>query len=154
MMRRESLGGPEGIAFLVFGDPAPKGSMKLVGPWRLVPDDDKGLQAWVRAVKGSALVATAGLVRPVFVKRPLAIEITFVLPRPASRAKARWAHFARGDGDKLERATWDALQGMLYENDSRLVEWRGRKTYDGSAFGLRGTGAVVDIWPLDAAKGA
>ncbi len=57
------------------------------------------------------------------------------------------------DGDKLLRATWDALTQMrVIEDDSRIVKWAGEKHYEGSDYGMVSPGAVIQIAALGAGK--
>lgn len=152
------LGWPfSAVRFRVFGVPAPKGSMKIVpggrrGMGQLIPDNPPVLERWTRAVAGSALAAVhRSPARPVFVNRPLAVEITFVLERvTATSKKASWAHFAPGDLDKLVRATLDPMQGLVFDNDKRICEITARKRYEDPGAGVP-LGACIDVWPLDAA---
>lgn len=140
------------VRFRVFGVPHPKGSMKIVpggrgGRGQLVPDNTPALERWTKAVAGSALAAVhRSQVRPVFQRRPLAVEITFVLERGS--AKRSWAHYAQGDLDKLVRATLDPMEGLVFDNDRRIVELTARKRYDDPGAGVP-LGALIDVWPLD-----
>lgn len=163
------LGWPfSAVTFRVFGMPAPKGSMKpvyrlvngrLVGRVQLVPDNPPALKRWSAAVAGSALAALHGkrwsaadrLVKPFFRDRPLACEITFVLERSTKTAQAaQWAHYAQGDLDKLVRATLDPMEGLVFDNDRRICELTSRKRYEEPGAGVP-LGALVSVWPLDAA---
>ncbi len=111
---------PFSVEFRVLGEPQPKGSWKALigkhGRAFVVPDNAHS-KAWERAV------AMAGLrVKP---PRPLdcpvRVEIEFWLARPA-KPKFADAPAARIDLDKLIRSTGDALTGLLYVDDSRIVE--------------------------------
>lgn len=150
------LGWPfSAVRFRVFGVPAPKGSMKIMRrgakAW-LIPDNPPALERWTRAVAGSAMAAVhRAHARPVFALRPLAVEITFVLERVTATAKkAQWAHYSHGDLDKLVRATLDPMEGLVFDNDRRIVELTARKRYEDPGSGLP-LGAQIDVWPLDAA---
>jgi crossover junction endodeoxyribonuclease RusA len=157
------LGWPfSAISFRVFGMPFPKGSMKpvyrlgaggrLIGRVQLVPDNPPALKRWSAAVAGSAIAAIPrGPARPFFRDRPLACEITFVLERATKTAqKANWAHYAQGDLDKLVRATLDPMEGLVFDNDRRICELTSRKRYEEPGAGVP-LGALVSVWPLDAA---
>ena len=58
---------------------------------------------------------------------PVSLHLLFYLPRPKTVTR-RWPE-VRPDGDKLERAVWDALKGLLIGDDAQVVEWSGRKLY-------------------------
>lgn len=161
MSQRElpGYGQPDHVRFRVFGSPAPKGSPNVVTRDRhgqplkapRVLGDSPALARWDRAVKGCALAAVHGRGRPVYVGRPLACEIHFVLPRPAAASRRYHAHYAQGDLDKLVRATLDPLEGLVFDNDRRIVELSATKAYAGSPGSVLDLplGAVVDVWPLD-----
>lgn len=59
---------------------------------------------------------------------PLVMELVFVLPRPASVPKrlgcGRLPHTGKPDRDNLMKSVQDALEGILFRNDSLI--------YDGS----------------------
>jgi Holliday junction resolvase RusA-like endonuclease len=60
---------------------------------------------------------------------PLAAELTFFLPRPKSIPKSRQFPEVKPDWDNLGKAVTDALEGLLFENDSRLVRVLVTKVY-------------------------
>jgi len=65
------------------------------------------------------------------------VDLTFFMPRPKSHYKKSGALTARApvypetkpDGDKLTRTVLDALEGIYYQNDSRIVDYRIRLRY-------------------------
>jgi crossover junction endodeoxyribonuclease RusA len=130
------------------GVPQPEGSMKgfaIKGRGvRLVHANANGLAAWRHALTSTAadLWGDAPLL-----DGPVAVDITFRLPRPPSTPRKRLRPAVRPDLDKLERAVLDSLTGVVLVDDSRVCELTGRKVYaDGEA-----PGATVDVWPLDGA---
>ena len=62
-----------------------------------------------------------------------------------SRGRSRSARVARGqaDGDKLLRATADALTGILFVDDGRVTDWIARKRY---ATAEEPCGAWIEVW--------
>ncbi len=59
------------------------------------------------------------------------IHVHFFFKRPKSvTAKKRPLMIVKPDLDKLQRAIGDALEGVLYTGDSRVIEWKSRKDYD------------------------
>jgi Holliday junction resolvase RusA-like endonuclease len=60
---------------------------------------------------------------------PLAIELTFHLPRPQSLPKRVLHHIKKPDCSNLLRAVEDALKGVVYRDDSQLVDVVVRKRY-------------------------
>lgn len=60
---------------------------------------------------------------------PVRVDLCFFLVRPASAKKRSKPHVIP-DGDKLERAVWDALQRAgVFANDSQVTSWTGEKRY-------------------------
>lgn len=53
---------------------------------------------------------------------PLAVTITFYLPRPKTLPKRVLYPATRPDLDKLTRAVFDALSGVIIADDARVVE--------------------------------
>ena len=61
---------------------------------------------------------------------PLAVELTFIMPRPKLPKKAgagRLPHSKRPDFDNLEKAAVDALTGLTWKDDSQLCDVRTTK---------------------------
>lgn len=52
---------------------------------------------------------------------PLAARITFYLPRPKSAPRRVTMPATKPDLDNLAKAVFDALEGIIYINDSRFV---------------------------------
>lgn len=52
---------------------------------------------------------------------PLACQIVFYLPRPQSRPKRDLYPDKKPDLDNLAKAVFDALEGVVYAQDSRIV---------------------------------
>lgn len=152
----------EGIRFEVFGIPAPKGSHTAVMRGRrafVIPVGSAALKRWEKAVRTCAQLAArdrpSPLARlgvsnepsPLFRGRALAVDLTFYLARPAARRLAQFAQFAPGDIDKLARATLDPLQGLLFDNDTRIVRLTVEKRYPD--LNREKVGCDIDVWPLD-----
>ncbi len=138
------------VTFEVFGAPAPKGSMRAMivgGKARIVASSNSGhekrLALWVASVRVAARRAIGAVlddVPPPFIDVPLYVEIEFRLERPAGHygtgrnadslkpSAPRFPH-TKPDGDKLLRTTWDALTGVVFDDDSRIVEFPTRKRY-------------------------
>lgn len=123
-----------------WGTPVPKGSMKLVTKGKggrplprplMVADSSHELEAWARAVTGAALVACMGLRRPWFADAALIVGAEFRLerPLPATVRKNGGEPRVKPDLDKLVRATLDPLQGLVFDEDSRIVGTLARKRY-------------------------
>jgi Holliday junction resolvase RusA-like endonuclease len=144
----------------VMGEPAPKGSGRaIVRGGRAVhiasgsDVNQRNLRAWDTALRDAARRAIGNLDRPPFVKQPLRLTMVFRLRRPAGhyarsgeikRSAPAWPA-GKPDGSKLQRSTEDALTGIIWDDDSRVVEWLGRKRY--ASAGEEGVWLVIE--PVD-----
>jgi crossover junction endodeoxyribonuclease RusA len=104
------------------GTPAPQGSKRHVGRGILI-EQSKAVGPWRERV---ALAAHQhGLT---LMDGPVAVDLTFVLPRPKSAPKTRTpAATKRPDIDKLIRAILDALTGVAFSDDAQVVELTANK---------------------------
>lgn len=125
------------VVLEVLGTPAPKGSSRAImrgGFAALVPsgsdENRREQQAWVTCVRQAAL-AFLGRDRkePLFVERPLELLVAFRMPRLGThysvkgglKASAPAHPIRKPDFDKLLRATCDAMTGLVYDDDARIV---------------------------------
>jgi Holliday junction resolvase RusA-like endonuclease len=135
------------------GRPAPKGSHKR-GEHGQLRDASAYLAAWSGSWTGTGRNRrrVAGAIEravyeryhemgiepaalPIF-RGPVGIRITFCVNSAID---------APPDGDKFERAVWDALTiARVWEDDARVVDWGGTKT----AAGESGTGALIVVWAV------
>lgn len=139
------------LTFDVHDLPAPQGSKRHVGRGILVESSRK-VKPWREAVKHAALDAFG---RGAFTG-PLAVDITFSMPRPRSHYRTgRYAHILRDgapiaparlpDLDKLQRSTFDALTAAgVWGDDAQVVEVRALKLYAGTALPFVGARITVD----------
>lgn len=126
--------------------------MKVVGRGRVVEDNPR-LGPWRNAVTRVARSAWRGC-QPL--DGPVAVQLAFVLPLPASAPKSwasrpRWATPYRrgtGDVDKLSRAVLDALtRARVWADDAQVTRLGAVKVF-GAAPGVR---VVVGRGPSQAA---
>jgi Holliday junction resolvase RusA-like endonuclease len=131
--------------FFVLGEPQPKGSWvpmktrdKVTGIERLIviPDNKRSMQ-WENQVK---LVASRHAPDHL-VDEPIEMWCEFCLPRP-KKPKFDDAPGTKPDLDKLARSTGDALEGIIYANDSRIVRLNLIKAYQD---GTRRVGCRIRI---------
>lgn len=114
------------VVVQVLGEPIPQGSMRAVARGRIVSDNDR-LRPWrdsvawhVRDAMGDTPPLTG----------PLEVRAAFVLPRPQSAPKRRWAPDRKPDLDKLLRALLDAATaGGAWVDDAQVVAVTTRKVY-------------------------
>ena len=109
------------ITFRADGVPVPQGSMKVING-HVIHSQGSALAVWRSTVGLSARLAGS---KPV--SSPVAIEIDFYLPRP--KTVKRIYPTVPPDLDKLIRAVLDALTGIVYLDDSQVVEIKATKAY-------------------------
>ena len=114
------------VTFRARGVPQPQGSMRAFVPkgWRraVITSDNPKLGDWRRLVAAAApgRVPFDGAVR---------VTLHFDLPRPRSLPRRVVDHVKRPDLDKMARGCLDALTGVLFRDDSQVVELRATKGY-------------------------
>ena len=135
----------------VLGTPAPKGSaraMNIGGRARLIASSSsanaKAQGKWAKAI---ATAAQAESVIP----GPVWVSITFRMARPKGhygkrglRESAPLYPTVHPDVDKLARCTLDALTGLAFEDDSRIVSLYVGKQY--AVPGREGAKIMVGAW--------
>ncbi|MBE7163383.1 MAG: RusA family crossover junction endodeoxyribonuclease [Williamsia herbipolensis] len=118
----------------VIARPRPQGSIRATinrstGRALAVKHNEPQQDAWRSYVRRDALDALPD--GHVAVDCPVRVVIEFVLVRPKSTPKRAIDPIpaaTRPDGDKLERAVWDALgEAGVYRDDSRITSWAGSK---------------------------
>jgi crossover junction endodeoxyribonuclease RusA len=126
---------------LVPGKPEPKGSMR-VGRHGGIFSSNPRLKGWQQqiAVAFAAERNGAGVLLG-----PIYLELVFRFVRPASHYTAKGAlrkgaaaYPGRPDLDKLARGVLDGLTGVLFRDDSQVVELDAAKEYSGAASVLIG----------------
>jgi crossover junction endodeoxyribonuclease RusA len=153
------------LAFVTYGTPAPKGSLKCVGRngrHQLIEDNPK-TSSWREAVAGSAernlddRLADYG--------QPIGVEVTLTIERPAGHygtgrnstivkasAPAYPTALRTGDVDKLARTILDALEDAgILDNDAQVVELIARKAWTddpATSDALYAPGAIVRLYPI------
>ncbi len=111
------------LNFVAFVRPQPQGSTRAFYVKRLgrsvITSDNAKVKSYRQEV---ALAARAIPNRPAMIARPrpVALHLKFFLRRPNSLPKKIIEHTKRPDVDKLLRATFDSLAGIVYEDDSQV----------------------------------
>lgn len=150
------------IVIDVLGSPAPKGNARAFvnkATGRAVLSSfgsgttEKRLRSWDAAVRVAAHTQTRPTAAgPTFIGVPLRVGIVFRLARPAGhwskrgglRPGAPAVPTVKPDADKLARATLDPLHGIVFDDDSRIVELGVVKLY--AQPGREGARIVVERW--------
>ena len=107
------------ISFVAYGSPVPKARARTVrtASGRTVTYTPKQTASWEESVKIQALKH-----RPdKLFDGPLSLEVTFYLLKPKSRPKRERYPDRKPDLDNLVKSVKDALEGVIYTNDSRIV---------------------------------
>lgn len=148
------------VDFFAAGEPKPKGSTRAFVVRRATgklgaattsanPEE----RDWRAVVAHEARLAMAGRV-PFNV--PVAMTLVFVMVRPGAhfgtgrnemvlRPSAPVAPMTKPDLDKLVRSVKDALTGVVYQDDARVVQVLARKVYCNKTRPL--AGVHVCAWP-------
>lgn len=135
------------IAFDVLGTPAPKGSGRAIlrgGRAVHVPSGSNvnrdALISWDVAVRNAAVIAVGNVSAPPFVGVALKLTVEFRMRRPAGHwGKGRNAGrltpsaprypATKPDSSKLLRSTEDSMIGIVFDDDSRIVDTWITKVY-------------------------
>jgi len=114
--------------FFVTGHPKPKGSWT---PLRTRDGKIKFRHASNKTAKWcvDAKEQVAILWRGPILEGPIFVDLLFLLPRPKTVSRPYPTGKYDGDGDKLTRAMLDAMTGIVYVDDSQVIDWPGKKRY-------------------------
>jgi crossover junction endodeoxyribonuclease RusA len=82
-----------------------------------------------------------------FFAGPVALAVTFYLPRPKTLPRYVSHHVRLPDLDKLLRCIGDALTGVLFDDDKQIVDVHARKVYAGADAAPHATITVRDAAP-------
>jgi Holliday junction resolvase RusA-like endonuclease len=95
--------------------------------------DPKESRSWKQDVKAQVLeqlgASLPGYVPVALHDGPVVLDLFFYLPRPKSLPKRVRHHVKKPDRDNLEKGVKDALKGILWRDDSQVVDGRTRKMY-------------------------
>lgn len=113
----------------VRGIPQPQGSVRAFRNRKtgqpIIVCKTRSTGEWRQAIKAVLSLDWTGPA----IDGPVRLSLVFRLPRPASAPKKRILPERRPDLDKLVRAVLDALRGIVYVDDARVVELVARKVY-------------------------
>jgi Holliday junction resolvase RusA-like endonuclease len=126
------------ITFTVIGVSEPQGSSSAHIPkgWTrpIVTSANKDLKFWRQAIANTAAVEMALSRAQPFAAGPVALDVTFYLPRPKKFLSKKWGpvpvpHVSKPDTDKLLRGCKDALTRVVWHDDSQVTDVVARKRY-------------------------
>lgn len=159
------LSSPPALVVYAFGDPAGQGAIRRnphgKGSYHA---NAATLKPWRKAVQAAACetsgrhpykdpakrkqCAVCGIPkdRHALLLGAVALDIAVTVPalkadraHPITRSSSDWDHYGR--------AISDALTGVVYADDSQVVDGRCRKTYPGVV--LNRPGALIRVWSID-----
>jgi len=124
------------MRFDVHGLPIAQGSKRVIGK-AVIESNQAKLKPWRQDVAGAAVAAMNGS-SPY--SGPVSVKVMFFLPRPKShygtgrnsehlKSAAPVAPAVKPDVDKLTRAVLDALTGIVFHDDSQVVDLYAHKVY-------------------------
>ena len=126
-------------SLLVRGRPVPKGSKRALGPGRMIESSAKGLNVWMKELRAELHTEMRG--KEIMVKpAPVSVSLAFYLTPP--KRTVRSEPTVPPDLDKLTRAVLDAMQGIVFEDDSQVVRIDAGKSY---SF-LNPGGVFISVW--------
>lgn len=144
------------LEFVVYGTPAPQGSKSFKGVQngiaRLV-ESSKKVKPWRVEVKAACERTVDAIPFWTLLDGPLVASMVFTLRKPVSAPKRRRTWPDRmPDLSKLVRSTEDAITGVGWADDARVVEYRRlAKVFPGEdRDALDVPGAVVRVWRVAA----
>ena len=117
------------IRFTVLGRALPQGSKNAFksGNRVVLVEASKGLKPWRSVVALEAKLKRDEVQDQSLIEGPVAVELLFQFV-PGKTVK-RKEMTTKPDVDKLSRAILDALTGVVWKDDSQVVELRARKQY-------------------------
>jgi crossover junction endodeoxyribonuclease RusA len=117
------------LTLFVPGLPIPQGSMRAFvarGRAHMAHDNRDSLATWRASITQAAAHCWGGLPP---LDEPVNVTLDFWLHRPVSAPRYRRHPDRRPDLDKLTRAVFDALTGVVFTDDARVVWLLARKFY-------------------------
>lgn len=122
------------ISFTIEGDPVAKGRPRFTRTGHtFTPVKTRQYEALVTARAREAMAGKRKIEKPKAVR----VDILAIFPVPASWSKKRRLaalhgvdhHIVRPDVDNAAKSILDSINGIVFEDDSQVIELRARKTY-------------------------
>lgn len=138
-------------AFTVYGTPRPQGSTRTRTfrdarghvKTAITHSNRESLMQWRQDIRNAVQLHAPDLTNALLLG-PIAVRVRFAMTRPPSVPKRKLFPSIMPDLDKLLRAVGDALESVVFYNDSQIVGWEAWKVYtEGQA------SATVEIWQPD-----
>lgn len=133
------------FTFSVAGKPEAKGSTRAFVPrgWTrpIITSTNRNLKTWEARVRDAALP----FLTTVFAEEAIGVHLSFRLERPKSLPKRLKHHCKKPDLDKLVRAVIDGMTGIIYRDDSQVVQILAEKSY-ATPGETEGVIVTVSVW--------
>ena len=134
-VRTPTICGRDHSYVFVPGKAEPKGSARAFYVPKLgravITSDNPKVKSWEKAIRAKWRSVT--MIEPYTgpAAGPFRLEVLFVLARIKSLPKRgpTRPHVTRSDADKMLRSVGDALTGVVWNDDSQIIDVRGRKRY-------------------------
>ena len=122
------------LRFRIIGTPVPKGRPKFFKVGGFVkPYTPVNTRKWEEFMRHQAL-----RYRPLVLwDGPIAMSLTFLMPRPKSLPKKVIHHVKKPDLDNLAKSVKDAFQGIIYQSDSQICVLNVEKKYSIDEYGVQ-----------------
>jgi Holliday junction resolvase RusA-like endonuclease len=129
------------LTFTVPGVAQTKGSTRAFIPkgWTraIITNDNPKAKGWQQLIAEHATQALAHSRLQPFPDCPIVLDVWFYFPRPQKFLTKKYAavdvpHTTKVDADKALRVVADALSGVVYPDDSRIVDAYVHKRYCGA----------------------
>lgn len=120
------------LTFRVNGIAQAKGNLRPVRRGSgILTDTNKNVKTWqvLIAAAASQEINRLAPTDRALLAGPVTMSIAFHLPRPVSLKASVLAHIRKPDIDKITRAVFDALEGVVYFSDSQIVNLVTTKRY-------------------------
>ena len=114
------------------------------------PTKDK-VNVYKAALQAAACQAMSNSGRALKIDQPLRVDLCFLLPRPKKLLTLKLAnqlipYSRKPDVDNFIKSTLDALNGIIWVDDSQVVEIGARKFYAPQDVGV---GVTIEIWEVN-----
>ena len=125
------------VSFVCYSRAAPQGSKRFLGPGRMM-ESSKRVKPFRQDIRFTALEQSLPDGWPMDAAMKVSYRFHFQRPKSHHTSKGALTKSAPieatsrglGDVEKLARATSDALSGVLFDDDSQVVEMHLTKVYD------------------------
>jgi Holliday junction resolvase RusA-like endonuclease len=138
------------VRFTVHGTPQPKGSARAFVPkgWTrpVITSTNRNLKGWEATIRTEIQRVMSEKPRAdllAIFTAPVRVTLVFHLDRPKSAPRRVTLPITRPDLDKLTRGAIDALNGVLFKDDSQVVAIDARKCFADTGAKLE---VVVESW--------